>query len=146
MQLFNEWLRLFKNPCHMKLFYAFTLCLLSLSSWSQNLEISLSKSYSKEEILQIKASNEMPLYEYALSHACYLIDIPEGKDVSNFQTIELSSNPNVPMEISKEPIWFTDFGLKILDRTQYFLVAQTNKILVVKSKNILSLEMQNQKK
>jgi hypothetical protein len=50
------------------------------------------------------------------------------------------------MVISKEPIVFTDFGLKILDRTQYFLIANTNKILVVKSKNVLSLEMQNQKK
>ena len=125
----------------MKLFYAFLFAFLSLTSWSQTAESQLSKTYSKEEILQIKASNEMPLYEYALTHACYLIDAPQGKDVSNFQTIQLSSNPDVPMVISKEPIVFTDFNLKILDRTQYFLVANTNKILVVKSKNILSLEM-----
>lgn len=130
----------------MKLFYIFAFTFLSFDAFSQNLETTLSKSYSKEEILQIKASNELPLYEFALTHACYIIDIPEGKDVSNFQTIQLSSTPNNPMEISKEPIWFTDFGLKIQDRTQYFLVARTNKILVVKSRNILLLEMQNQKK
>ena len=130
----------------MKLFYTLFFTLLSLSSWSQTVETQLSKSYSKEEIAQIKESNSLPLFEFALTHACYLIDAPQGKDVSNFQTIQLSSNPDVPLVISKEPIVFTDFGLKILDRTQYFLVANTNKILVVKSKNILSLEMQNQKK
>jgi hypothetical protein len=130
----------------MKLIYTLFFALLSLCSWSQTLETELSKSYSKEEIAQFKAENSLPLYDYALTHACYLIDAPQGKDVSNFQTIQLSSNPDVPMVISKEPIVFTDFDLKILDRTQYFLVANTNKILVVKSKNILSLEMQNQKK
>ncbi|MDP4724164.1 MAG: hypothetical protein NWS31_07670 [Crocinitomicaceae bacterium] len=130
----------------MKLIYTLFFALLSLSSWSQTLETKLSKSYSKEEIAQFKAENSLPLYEYALTHACYVIDVPQGKDVSNFQTIQLSSNPDVPMVISKEPIVFTDFDLKILDRTQYFLVANTNKILVVKSKNILSLEMQTQQK
>ena len=130
----------------MKLFYTLFFALLSLSSWSQTVETQLSKSYSKEEIAQIKESNSLPLLEFALTHACYLIDAPQGKDVSNFPTIQLSSNPDVPLVISKEPIVFTDFGLKILDRTQYFLVANTNKILVVKSKNILSLEMQSQKK
>jgi hypothetical protein len=130
----------------MKLFYTLFFVLLSLSSWSQTVESQLSKSYSKEEIAQFKAENSLPLYEYALTHACYIIDAPQGKDVSNFQTIQLSSNPNIPIVISKEPIVFTDFGLKILDRTQYFLIANTNKILVVKSKNVLSLEMQNQKK
>jgi hypothetical protein len=130
----------------MKLIYTLFFALLSLSSWSQTLETKLSKSYSKEEIALFKAENSLPLYEYALTHACYVIDVPQGKDVSNFQTIQLSSNPDVPMVISKEPIVFTDFDLKILDRTQYFLVANTNKILVVKSKNILSLEMQTQQK
>ena len=130
----------------MKLFYTLFFALLSLSSWSQTVETQLSKSYSKEEIAQIKESNSLPLFEFALTQACYLIDTPQGKDVSNFPTIQLSSNPDVPLVISKEPIVFTDFGLKILDRTQYFLVANTNKILVVKSKNILSLEMQTQQK
>ena len=130
----------------MKQFYTFLFAFLSLTSWSQTIDSQLSKSYSKEEITQIKESNSLPLFEFALKHACYLIDAPQGKDVSNFQTIQLSKNTNIPMEISKEPIVFTDLGLKILDKTQYFLVVNTNKILVVKSRNILSLEMQNQKK
>ena len=124
----------------MKLFYALIFAFLSLQSWSQTTESQLSKSYSKEEILQIKASNELPLYEYALTHACYLIETPQGKDLSQFDALDL------PSKATDKPIKFTGLGLKILDRTQYFLVANTNKILVVKSKNILSLEMQTQKK
>lgn len=131
----------------MKLFYALIFAFFSLQSWSQqSLESELSKSYSKEEISQFKETNALPLYEYALTHACYLIDAPQGKDVSSFPTIQLSKNPSIPLETSKEPIRFSDLNLKILDKTQYFLVENTNKIMVVKSKNILSLEMQNQKK
>ncbi len=124
----------------MKLFYAVIFAFLSLTSWSQTTESQLSKSYSKEEIAQFKETNTLPLYEYALTHACYLIDAPQGKDVSQFQVFDLQL-PQDP-----EPIVFTNFGIRILDRTQYYSVINTNKILVVKSKNILSLEMQNQKK
>ena len=124
----------------MKLFYAFLFAFLSLTSWSQTAESQLSKTYSKEEILQIKASNEMPLYEYPLTHACYLIDAPQGKDISQFEVFDLLLPP------SPEPIIFTNYSIRILDRTQYYRVINTNKILVVKSKNILSLELQNQKK
>jgi len=124
----------------MKLFYTFLFAFLSLTSWSQTIDSQLSKSYSKEEISQFKATNALPLYEYALTHACYLIDTPQGKDISQFPVFDLLL-PQYP-----EPIVFTNFGLRILDRTQYYSVINTNKILVVKSKNILSLEMQNQKK
>ena len=82
----------------------------------------------------------MPLYEYALTHACYLIDAPQGKDISQFEVFDLLLPP------SPEPIIFTNYSIRILDRTQYYRVINTNKILVVKSKNILSLELQNQKK
>jgi hypothetical protein len=113
---------------------------MTLSSWSQTVESQLSKSYSKEEIAQFKAENSLPLYAYAIEHACYLIDAPQGKDISQFPVFDLML-PQYP-----EPIVFTNFGIRILDRTQYYSVINTNKILVVKSKNVLSLEMQNQKK
>jgi hypothetical protein len=124
----------------MKLFYAVLFAFLSLTSWSQSTESQLSKSYSKEEIAQFKAENSLPLYEYALTHACYIIDAPQGKDISQFPVFDLMLPKNL------EPIVFTNFGIRILDKTQYYKVINTNKILVVKSKNILSLEMQNQKK
>jgi hypothetical protein len=123
----------------MKLLYAFIFATLSLNSWSQTLETELSKSYSKEEIAQFKTENSLSLYEYAINHACYLIQAPQGKDISQFTSIEL------PDQATAMPIRYTDFGFKILDRTQYFKVANSNQILVVKSKNILSLEMKNQK-
>jgi hypothetical protein len=123
----------------MKLFYAFIFALLSLSSWSQTVETQLSKSYSKEEIAQFKAENSLSLYTYAIDHACYLIQAPQGKDISQFDVLDL------PTQNSTSPLRFTDFGFKILDRTQYFKVANTDQILVVKSKNVLSLEMKNQK-
>ncbi|MEN9968251.1 MAG: hypothetical protein RIR94_423 [Bacteroidota bacterium] len=124
----------------MKLFYTLLFALLSLSSWSQTVESQLSKSYSKEEIAQFKADNSLSLYTYALEHACYLITAPQGKDLSQFDVLDL------PSKASEKPLNFTDLGFKILDRTQYFKVANSDKILVVKSKNVLSLEMQNQKK
>ncbi|MEY4991377.1 MAG: hypothetical protein RI948_243 [Bacteroidota bacterium] len=124
----------------MKLFYTLFFVLLSLSSWSQTVESQLSKSYSKEEIAQFKTENSLPLYTYAIDHACYLIHAPQGKDVSQFDVLDL------PTQNSTLPLRFTDFGFKILDRTQYFKVANSDQLLVVKSKNVLSLEMQNQKK
>ena len=124
----------------MKLIYTLFFALLSLSGWSQTLETELSKSYSKEEIAQFKAENSLPLYTYALDHACYLITAPQGKDISQFDVLDL------PAKASEKPLNFTTFGFKILDRTQYFKVANSDQILVVKSKNVLSLEMQNQKK
>ena len=124
----------------MKLFYTLIFALLSLSGWSQTVESQLSKSYSKEEIAQFKAENSLPLYTYALDHACYLISAPQGKDLSQFDVLEL------PAKASEKPLNFTALGFKILDRTQYFRVAHSDQILVVKSKNVLQLEMQNQKK
>ena len=121
----------------MKLFYTLFFVLLSLSSWSQTLETQLSKSYSKEEIAQFKAENSLPLYVYAIEHACYLIDKPQGKDVSGFPTLKVNGE-TVPLD-------FTYFQIKLTDRTQYFQIEGSARILVVKSKNVLSLEMKNQK-
>jgi hypothetical protein len=121
----------------MKLFYTLFFALLSLSSWSQTIETQLSKSYSKEEIAQFKAENSLPLYVYAIEHACYLIDKPQGKDVSGFPTLKVNGE-TVPLD-------FTYFQIKLTDRTQYFQIEGSARILVVKSKNVLSLEMKNQK-
>ena len=122
----------------MKLIYTLFFVLFSLSSWSQTIESQLSKSYSKAEIAQFKADNSLPLYTYALEHACYLIDKPQGKDVSGFPTLKVIGE-TVPLD-------FTYFQIKLTDRTQYFQIEGSTRILVVKSKNVLSLELQNQKK
>ena len=101
---------------------------------AQDYKKELLKSYTTQELNGFPKS-KITILEYALENSCYFTPLPEGKTM-DFPEIE----------VKKQVVNFTDFGLKILDRTQYFLVANTNKILVVKSKNILSLEMQNQKK
>ena len=53
---------------------------------------------------------------------------------------------NLSQQGKEEPIKFTDLGLQIQDRTQYFKVANAPYLLVVKSINVLKIEMQNQKK
>ena len=124
----------------MKHIFTLLFAFVSLSFWGQTIETDLQKSYSKEEIAQLSLNQTLAVYEYALKHACYLTPIPEGKDVSSFSSI------NLPKQEKEAPIKFTDLGLQIQDRTQYFKVANAPYLLVVKSINVLKIEMQNQKK
>jgi len=124
----------------MKHIFTLLFSFVSLSFWGQTLESDLQKSYSKEEIAQFSLNQMLPIYKYALTHACYLTPLPAGKDVSSFSSI------NLPQQGKEEPIKFTDLGLQIQDRTQYFRVANAPYLLVVKSINVLKIEMQNQKK
>jgi hypothetical protein len=50
------------------------------------------------------------------------------------------------IEVKNQAVKFTDLGLKIEDFTQYFIVKNQNKLLVVKSSYILDLESKNKKK
>jgi hypothetical protein len=124
----------------MKHIFTLLFAFVSLSFWGQTIETDLQKSYSKEEVAQFSLNQTLAVYEYALKHACYLTPIPEGKDVSSFSSI------NLPKQEKDAPIKFTDLGLQIQDRTQYFKVTNAPYLLVVKSINVLKIEMQNQKK
>jgi hypothetical protein len=124
----------------MKHIFTLLFAFVSLSFWGQTIETDLQKSYSKEEVAQFSLNQTLAVYEYALKHACYLTPIPEGKDVSSFSSI------NLPKQEKEAPIKFTDLGLQIQDRTQYFKVTNAPYLLVVKSINVLKIEMQNQKK
>lgn len=105
--------------------------------FAQKANPALSESYTTRELqaLEQEATGTIEVLNYAVDHACYTVAIPEGKDVSQFPTMikPLSS------------LRFTDYELQILDHTQYFRVAGKNELLVVKSINILKLEMQNKK-
>jgi len=105
---------------------------------AQKASTALSKSYSKTELQSFEEDGQgtMNILNYAIDHACYSVAIPEGKDVSQFSTISLKS---------KKDIRFTDYQLRIIDRTQYFKIEGSNELLIVKSLNILKLEMQNKK-
>jgi hypothetical protein len=104
---------------------------------AQKASPALSESYTDRELKALEQDKQgtIDVLNYAVDHACYTIIIPEGKDVSQFPTI---LKP-------KESLRFTDYELRILDRTQYFQLAGKNELLVVKSMNILKLEMQNKK-
>ena len=105
---------------------------------AQKASPALLKSYSKTELQSFEQDGQgaINVLNYAVDHACYTVMIPEGKDISQFSTINLKS---------KKDIRFTDYQLQIKDRTQYFKIDGSNELLVVKSINVLKLEMQNRK-
>jgi len=105
---------------------------------AQKASPALLKSYSKTELQSFEQDGQgtINVLNYAVDHACYTVMIPEGKDISPFSTINLKS---------KKDIRFTDYQLQIKDRTQYFKIEGNNELLVVKSINVLRLEMQNKK-
>jgi hypothetical protein len=114
------------------LLFLIIVCTINLQAQNYNKE--LLKSYSQKELNNLNFS-EFSMLEYALENACYLTPIPEGKTV-DFPEIELKTRA----------IKFTDLGLKIIDKTQYFIAKNQNKLLVVKSDYILNLEIKNKKK
>lgn len=101
---------------------------------AQKFNPELLKSYSKSELSQIEKENpnQIKVLEYAISNACYYIDKPTSKS-AEYPTIDSKND-------SKN---FTDLGLKITDRTQYFISQTSGKLLVVKSLFVLELEMKN---
>jgi hypothetical protein len=101
---------------------------------AQQFNPSLSKSYSKAELVKIEQENpnQLKVLDYAIANACYYINKPEGKNVEYpvINTKNHSTN-------------FTELELKITDRTQYFTAKESGKLLVVKSLYVLELEMKN---
>jgi hypothetical protein len=101
---------------------------------AQQFNQSLLKSYSKTELVKIKQENpnQIKVLEYAISNACYYFNKPEGK------------NADYPMiDTKNDSSDFTELGLKITDKTQYFTSKSNGKILAVKSLYVLELEMKN---
>jgi hypothetical protein len=101
---------------------------------AQDYKKELLKSYTTQELNGFTKS-KITILEYALENSCYFTPLPEGKTM-DFPEIE----------VKKQVANFTDFGLKIEDFTQYFIVKNQNKLLVVKSSYILDLEIKNKKK
>jgi hypothetical protein len=99
---------------------------------AQELDSRLLERYSEAEIyeMQQKDPESYSITVYALDHAIYYLDVPVGKEVS-FRTIR----------IANDKLNFVDLGLEIKDQNQYFLVEGKNKVLVVKSRGVLSHEM-----
>lgn len=107
-------------------------------SFSQMVDQRLEKKYSKKEINQMikDDSGQYQFLVYALDNACYTIDQPKGKDLSEFTEISLDV---------KSPLNFLDLGLEIKDQNQYFIIKGTNKLLVVKSNWVINHELKTKK-
>ena len=110
----------------------------SIISFSQTVDQRLEKKYSKKEINQMIQDNpnQYHLLVYALDNACYTIDQPKDKNLSEFPTISVDI---------KSPLNFLNLGLEIKDQNQYFFIKGTNKLLVVKSNWVLKHELKTKK-
>jgi hypothetical protein len=114
------------------LFLFFTF--FSKISFSQIVDQRLEKKYSKQEINKMIQDDPYKYHflVYALDNACYTIDQPKDKNLSEFTQISLDV---------KSPLNFLDIGLEIKDQNQYFIIKGTNKLLVVKSNWVLNHEL-----
>lgn len=108
---------------------------MSTAAYSQSADTRLSKVYSSEELTQLQNENpaKIKMLTYALDHACYFSEIPEGKKI-DLPSIELTNSTTVPC--------FAELGLKIEEQNQYFRVSGSNKMLVVKSEWVLNYELE----
>ena len=100
-----------KKSIFLFLFFTF----LSHISFSQKVDQRLEKKYSKNEITQMIQNDPMnyKFLVYALDNACYIIDQPEGKSLSEFTSISIDINKQLN---------FLDFGLEIKDQNQKFII------------------------
>ena len=108
------------------LFFLISNCFLS-----QDANKDLLKSYSKKNLQQLALHDpgKLAVLEFAVEKAIHFVDKPEGK---SFEVKPLKSKL-----FSQK---FTDYGIQIMDKTQYFSLPQTDKIMVVKSFYHLQLE------
>lgn len=122
----------------MKLF--FTTALFTLFSWvvsAQEIDQRLLERYTTAEINEIQNNSpeKYNMLVYALDHACYIADLPEGKQ-ADLKTIQLSS---------LQDLNYISLGLEIEASNQYYRIQGENKMLVVKSTWVLNNELNNLK-
>ena len=112
--------------------------LLHVLAFSQEADSRLTKSYTKKEITDFKATKPeyYRMLVYALDNACYIAGIPVGKEFKEdgIISIDPKSKPS-----------FTDIGARIKNQNQYFLIKNTNNILVIKSEWVLNNELTRKK-
>ncbi len=113
-----------------------TLCfsfLISAVSFSQEIDERLLSKYTETELNEMieNSPSEYALLNYALDNAIYFANGPGDKG-DQLETIEMPA----------EGATFVDLGLDITETNQYFRINGDDRLLVVKSKVVLSYEMQ----
>jgi hypothetical protein len=108
-------------------------CLFSLLSFSQDIDTRLLTKYTEAELNEMieNSPNDYALLDYALDHAIYYANGSGDKGVT-LTTIAMPS----------EGATFVDLGLEITDTNQYFQIEGDDRLLVVKSRIVLTYEMQ----
>jgi hypothetical protein len=116
----------------------FFLLSFSLICSAQNLDETLLKSYSKEELTKIKNADpeKYDVLVYALDYGTYLSEY----NVEKHGQLNLKELPSVVSLPS-----FTDLNLKIESYNQYFYAPKLDKIVVVKSEWVLNFEKSKKK-
>ena len=99
--------------------------------FSQDLDARLLERYSEKELTEMKSESpqDYRLLVYALDNAITYANYDAAK--GNFETINADENST-----------FLSLGLEIKDQNQYFKLAGEDKLLVVKSKWVLTHEME----
>lgn len=120
------------------IFSLFFLLSFSLICTAQKTDETLLKSYSKEELSQLKNADpeKYEILVYALDHGTYVSEY----NVEKHGQLKLKELPN----IDKIPS-FTDLNLKIESFNQYFYAPKLAKIVVVKSEWVLNFEKSKEK-
>jgi hypothetical protein len=107
----------------------FTFLSLYFVSYSQKYNAELLKSYTENELDGFD-NQTIEVLEFAINNAAYFTPLPQGKEVDLKE-----------IEVNSETVKFTDLGLKIEDKTQYYRIKGTSKMLVIKSLTILKLQL-----
>lgn len=120
------------------IFSLFFLLSFSLICTAQKTDETLLKSYSKEELSQLKNADpeKYEILVYALDHGTYVSEY----NVEKHGQLKLKELPN----IDKIPS-FTDLNVKIESFNQYFYAPKLDKIVVVKSEWVLNFEKSKEK-
>ena len=121
----------------MKQILLFTIFLSAVNmAFSQEVDARLTTRYSPTELADLKQNDpeKLTLLNYALDHACYIADVPKGKESGLNGVVEMNTN---------DPIDFIALGLEIQKTNQYLRIKGTDKVRVVKSEWVLTNEMQN---
>lgn len=107
--------------------------LISSVSWSQEkIDKRLLNKYSVEELKSIETNNpnELKILTYALDNGMYLANYSKEK-----------GHEFIEIDAPKKNQTYVDLNLDIKDYNQYYKVKGTEKLLVIKSREVLMNEL-----
>lgn len=116
----------------------FSLTALSLSAQKSTIDERLLVNYSSQELKKLQTENpeELKYLTYCIENAFYIGNVPQEKIDANsslFQEIELNTFPVAN---------FFNLGINVLEnKAQYFIIKGTKKVLTIKSKDRILLEL-----